>query len=87
MDLVFFVGDIIMGAGLRIFGQGHLAQAANAKSQFLAEVFSGNYAIISEPLIGHLAFLVQKLWARKQNVGKKSILFFFALFDTFAKKI
>jgi len=34
-DFEFFVGDIIMGAGLCISGRGHRALGTNAKSQFL----------------------------------------------------
>jgi len=36
---LFFVGDVTMGAGLHIFGRGHRALGANAKSQFLTKVF------------------------------------------------
>jgi len=35
LDFVFFVGVIIMGIGLLIFGRGHWALGANAKNQFL----------------------------------------------------
>jgi len=38
---IFYVGDVIMGIGLHIFGRGHWARGANTKSQF-DSVFSGN---------------------------------------------
>jgi len=36
---VFFVSDIIMGVGLRIFGRGHRALGANSMSQFFDSRF------------------------------------------------
>jgi len=35
----FFVGGVIVGVGLHIFGLSHLALGANAKSQFLDSSF------------------------------------------------
>jgi len=35
----FFVGDVITGVGLRIFGRGHRALGANTKSQFFESSF------------------------------------------------
>jgi len=42
LDFEFFVGDVIMGAGLYIFGRGHQVLGANAKSQFFDSIFIGN---------------------------------------------
>jgi len=37
--ILFFVDDIIIGIGLHIFGRGHQALGANAKSQFFDSSF------------------------------------------------
>jgi len=42
LDFVYFVGDIIGGVVLDLFGQGHCALSDNIKSHFLTELFGGN---------------------------------------------
>ena len=38
-SFAFFVDDVIIGVGLRIFGQGHRALGANPTSHFLAKFY------------------------------------------------
>jgi len=42
LDFVFFVGDIISGVGLGIFGPGNQALGANAKNQVFDLIFIVN---------------------------------------------
>ena len=72
------MGDVISGVGLGLFGRGHRARAQTARANFLTRVFIGNQSF--EPLTGFLAFLVETLWPKSHNFGKKQILVFYLNF-------
>jgi len=69
LDFSFFVGDVTIWEGLRNFGWGHLALGSNTKSLFWLKflVKTRCKSISFGPLIGHLAFVVGKLWPKTKT--------------------
>jgi len=59
--IAFFVGYIIIVAGLGLFGPFHLALNLNGKRELRSSFFNRQKSASLEPLSGFLRFVVSKL--------------------------
>jgi len=71
--LGFSVGDVIMRACFRFFGQVYVALGANSTSHFLAQVFFANYAMMRVFRVFDWLSSIPgvKSMAQKPNFGQK----------------
>jgi len=65
----FFVGDVIMKVGLRLFGPLHLAMGPNRKRAFCFFKKTRRKAASFQHLIARLAFAVGKLCAENHKIN------------------